>query len=67
MKNTGLKTKSKSKENAIVVAISVCLIIGIIGSMVFCNEPIISFLFRPGILYALAIAFGLYLGFTYRP
>ncbi len=65
MKNTDSKTKSK--EDAIVVGVAVCLIIGIIGSIVYCNEPYISLLFRPGILYALAIAFGLYLGFTYRP
>lgn len=65
-----MKSKSNSKiasnDKAMVITVVACCIVGFIGSMIYHNEPVISLLFRPGIIVALCLIWGFYLGVTYK-
>ncbi|MDX2107646.1 MAG: hypothetical protein SFY67_14695 [Candidatus Melainabacteria bacterium] len=54
------------KEKVIYTVVAICLTVGLVGSLMPWNNPWINFMFRPGILYLLAIIWGFYLGLTYR-
>ncbi len=58
--------KAAAKDRALVITFVACCIVGIIGSMIYHDQPIISLLFRPGIIVALCLIWGFYLGVTYK-
>jgi len=60
------RLKTEQKKLVIYSLAVFFLLVGLVGSFVFWEDPMLSWLFRPGILYLMAIIWGFYLGITYK-
>lgn len=59
--------KSQVQKITLHCVVAIGLIIGLVGSYIYAEDPVLRWVFRPGILYFMAIVWGFYLGITYKP